>query len=246
MKKKIILVIVLAVILIYLITIILITNADKKNEDNNITYEEEIKDTVKKDTYEIIYNTTIMGNVELKRDNFFYIFGGQHFGELGYEIEEYTTSNINNKNQICIDYITLEKYDTNYIKEGDLLICRGDLIKKNQYNNDFDTKDNEIIVLKSSDYSKMIQNFLNNTKNELIATVGQIYDELGYIFLKFNLIDSSHNGQIYTLPFVQKVYITEDSKIKGKLEKGKNARIEYSKSSSYLDRLELDSIEIIQ
>lgn len=45
-------------------------------------------------------------------------------------MEEYTRANIKDNNQTCIDYLTLEKYNTSYIQEGDLLICTGDLRKK--------------------------------------------------------------------------------------------------------------------
>ena len=45
-------------------------------------------------------------------------------------MKEYTRANINNKNQKCLDYFTLKEYDTNYIQEGDILICSGDLSKK--------------------------------------------------------------------------------------------------------------------
>ena len=44
-------------------------------------------------------------------------------------MKEYARANINDKKQECIDYYTLEKYDTSYIQEGDIIICTGDLIK---------------------------------------------------------------------------------------------------------------------
>ena len=45
-------------------------------------------------------------------------------------MEEYTRAIFKDNNQTCIDYLTLQKYDTNYIQEGDILICSGDLSKK--------------------------------------------------------------------------------------------------------------------
>ncbi len=59
------------------------------------------------------------------------------------------------KNQTCIDYLTLEEHDINYIEEGDLLICTGNFTKKEI--SDFDTENNAIIVLKAKDYDIMKQ-----------------------------------------------------------------------------------------
>ena len=63
-------------------------------------------------------------------------------------MKEYTRANINNKNQKCLDYFTLKEYDTNYIQEGDILICSGDLRKicYETGKKNFDTKENLIIV----------------------------------------------------------------------------------------------------
>lgn len=85
---------------------------------------------LKDEITEVIKDTVIQGIVELNHNGYIYIFNGQHFGEFGLEMKEYTRANINNKNQKCLDYFTLKEYDTNYIQEGDILICSGDLSKK--------------------------------------------------------------------------------------------------------------------
>ena len=48
------------------------------------------------------YDGVAKGNTEL------------HFGEYGFEMEEYTNANIDNKTQECIDYRTSEKNDTSF------------------------------------------------------------------------------------------------------------------------------------
>ena len=123
------------------------------NEKGNVVYDESKEDEIT----EIIEDIAIQGIVELHDNGYIYIFNGQHFGEFGFEMEEYTRANIKDKKQKCIDYFTLKEYDTDYIQEGDLLICSGDLSKKgySMGDNNFDTKDSPIIVLKSSDYNNM-------------------------------------------------------------------------------------------
>ncbi len=181
----------------------------------------------------------IQGFVELKRKDFIYIFNGQHFGELGYEIEEYTSANIDNKNQTCIDYLTLEEHDINYIEEGDLLICTGNFTKKEI--SDFDTENNAIIVLKAKDYDIMKQKALLNANTDI--TAGWIYKEEGYMYLKYDIKDNTYPDKTYHFPFIQKVYITNDTEIIGDLEKGKNVKVQYDDSK---DILELKKIIIIE
>lgn len=256
MKRKILIILAICIVLIMIIPVISLINKSKNdmpisyNEDGNkMGYDETysvIGDLSKENKItSIINDTTIQGLVELKRDKFIYIFGGQHFGELGYEIEEYTSSNIDNKNQTCIDYITLEKHDTNYIEEGDLLICTGDLTKRDIRfdNNDIDTKDNAIIVLKAKDYNKMKENALQeNTK--IIA--GWTYIEEGYMYLKYDIEDKTHSDKTYYFPFIQKAYITSNTKIIGELEKGKSVKVQYNDSSEMVDGLELKVITVIE
>lgn len=162
MNKKIIICVI--VIILVIGGIVFISFNDKKDvtnvlNNNGITtiYDKNgniVSDiSRKKEIAEIIENTTIQGIVELNHNGYIYIFNGQHFGEYGFEMKEYTRANIDNKNQECIDYYTSEKYDTSYIQEGDILICTGDLKKYSMGDNDLDTKDNAIIVLKEKDYN---------------------------------------------------------------------------------------------
>ena len=54
---------------------------------------------MQKEIVETIENTTIQGVVELNHNGYIYIFNGQHFGEYGFEMPEYSRANIDNKNQ---------------------------------------------------------------------------------------------------------------------------------------------------
>ena len=158
MKKNIIIICTLLLLILILLGIIFFKKSEKTIEtesSNNysVIYDEKgnvIYDRSKEnEVTEFVENTVIQGIVELHDNEYIYIFNGQHFGEFGFEMEEYTRTNINDKKQKCIDYFTLKEYDTDYIEEGDLLICSGDLSKKGYGGeNDFDTKDNPIIVLK--------------------------------------------------------------------------------------------------
>ena len=230
MKKK--LIITLSVIVIILIIIMCIVINNKKSNENNekadstviydkdgniiydISRENEITDVIK--------DTVIQGIVELNHNGYIYIFNGQHFGEFGFEMKEYTRANINNKKQKCLDYFTLKEYDTNYIQEGDILICSGDLSKKgySMGDNDFDTKDNAIIVLKSNDYNQMKKDALIGKRTySSIVTVGDEYVESGYVYLKYSLEDDTHSDTGYNFPFAVKAYIEDDTKVIGNLEK---------------------------
>ena len=259
MKKKIsmiIIVIILVIIILFGISLI------KKNQESNISeklnnysviYDKNgnvIYDNSKKDEVtEIIEDTVIQGIVELHHNGYIYIFNGQHFGEFGFEMNEYTRANIADKKQKCIDYITLKEYDTDYIEEGDLLICSGTLYKKGYSGeNDFDTIDNAIIVLKSSDYNNMKLETLNgNNAYPSTVTIGESYVESGYLYLKYSLEDDIHSDDTgYNFPFAIKAYITDSTKITGKLENGKSVKVQYKNLGESLNELELKTIEIIQ
>lgn len=252
MKKNIIFVI--CAILVMILLGILIFNKEKKIDDtatdnttftHSVIYDEDgnlIYDMSKsKEIEEIIENTTIQGIVELNHNGYIYIFNGQHFGEYGLEMKEYTRANIGDKKQKCIDYYTSEKYDTSYIHEGDILICTGDLIKYKYtiQNNDFDTKDNLIIVLKSKDYNSIKKETLNNEKS--VITVEDYYDTTGEIYIKYDIFDKE-----YHLPFALKFNITDDTKIIGNIEKGNKIKVQYKDLNVSLDELELKSIEVIE
>lgn len=195
----------------------------------------------KNEVGEIIENTTIQGIVELNSNGHIYIFNGQHFGEYGLEMEEYTRANIYDKKQECIDYYTSEKYDTSYIEEGDIIICKGDLIKYkyNMGNNDFDTKDNSIIILKAKDYNEMKKETLNNDRT-IIATVEDYYSN-GEIYIKYDISDKEYN-----LPFALKFKHIDEIEVKGNIRRGDKIRVEYKDLTVSLDELELKSIEVIE
>lgn len=208
------------------------------DEDGNLIYDisksKEIEETIK--------NTTIQGIVELNHNGYIYIFNGQHFGEYGLEMKEYTRANIDDKKQECIDYYTSEKYDTSYIQEGDIIICTGNLIKYKYTmgDNDFDTRDNSIIVLKSKDYDAIKKETINNEKS-VIATVEDYYDTTGEIYIKYDASDKEYN-----LPFALKFNITDDTETIGNIEKGNKIKVQYKNLNVPLDELELKSIEVIE
>ena len=124
MKKKIIIFIICIILVVFLCGVVFFYK-DKKSDktessdkysvildkEGNIIYDMSKND----ETTEVIKNTVIQGIVELNHNGYIYIFNGQHFGEFGLEMKEYTRANINNKNQKCLDYFTLKEYDTNYI-----------------------------------------------------------------------------------------------------------------------------------
>ena len=257
MKKK--LIITLAVIVIILIIIMCIVINNKKSNENNekadstviydkdgniiydISRENEITDVIK--------DTVIQGIVELNHNGYIYIFNGQHFGEFGFEMKEYTRANINNKKQKCLDYFTLKEYDTNYIQEGDILICSGDLSKKGYGtgDNDFDTKDNSIIVLKSNDYNQMKRDALTGKRAySSIVTIGDDYVEQGYVYLKYSLEDDTHSDTGYNFPFAVKAYIEDDTKVIGDLKKGKRVKVTYKDENADFDNMKLQSIEVVE
>jgi len=252
MKKNII--IVICVILVIILFGIMLFNKEKEidntridktefehstiyDEDGNLLYDisksKEIEGTIE--------NTTIQGIVELNHNGYIYIFNGQHFGEYGLEMKEYTRANINDKKQECIDYYTLEKYDTSYIQEGDIIICTGDLIKYKYTmgNNDFDTRDNSIIVLKSKDYDAIKKETINNEKT-VITTVVDYYNTSGEIYIKYDISDKEYN-----LPFALKFKITDDTEIIGNIERGSKIKVQYQNLNVPLNELELKSIEVI-
>lgn len=253
MKKNVI--IVISVMLLIILLGIMLFNKEKELDNNRIDenefehsviYDEDgnlIYDISKsKEIEETVENTTIQGIVELNHNGYIYIFNGQHFGEYGLEMKEYTRANIDDKKQECVDYYTSEKYDTNYIQEGDIIICTGDLIKYkyNMGDNDFDTKDNSIIVLKSKDYDVMKKEIINNEKS-VIATVGDYYNTTGEIYIKYDVVNKKYN-----LPFAMKFNITNDTEIIGNIGRGSKIKVQYKNLSVPLHELELKSIEVIE
>ena len=258
MEKKIIILVICTLLVIFLLGVVFFNKnkkSDKTENSNNdsVIYDTEgniIYDMSKKDeTTEVIKDTVIQGIVELNHNGYIYIFNGQHFGEFGFEMKEYTRANINNKNQKCLDYFTLKEYDTSYIQEGDILICSGDLSKKgyDMGANDFDTKDNSIIVLKSNDYNQMKKDALTGKRTySSVVTIGDEYVEAGYVYLKYSLEDDTHSDTGYNFPFAVKAYITENSEIIGNLQKEKIVKVQYENSNVPLDELKIKSIEVIE
>ena len=257
-KKKMLFIILICILLIFVAIVgilFFIKRPQVKEENSNnssVIYDSEghvISDLSKKDDItETIENTVIQGTVELHSNGYIYTFNGQHFGEFGFEMDEYTRANIADKKQKCIDYLTLQEYDTDYIEKGDLLICSGTLYKKGYSGeNDFDTKDNAIIVLKSNDYNNMkLEVLKGNSIYPSTVTIGESYAELGYVYLKYSLEDDTHSDTGYNFPFAIKAYITENTKVIGKLENGKTVKVQYKNLENQLSELELESIEIIE
>lgn len=253
MKKNI--VIVIGVILVIILLGIILFNKGKelnnKGTDENefehsVIYDKDgnlIYDISKsKEIEETVENITIQGVVELNHNGYIYIFNGQHFGEYGLEMKEYTRANVNDKKQECIDYYTSKKYDTSYIQEGDIIICTGDLLKYKYTmgDNDFDTKDNPIIVLKSKDYDAIKKENINN-ENQAITTIADYYNTSEELYIKYDISDKEYN-----LPFALKFNITDDIEIIGNLEKGKKIKIQYKDLNVPVDKLKLKTIEVIE
>ena len=258
MKKKIIILVICTILAIFLFGVVFFkkdkkSNKTEKSNNYSVIYDKEgniIYDMSKKDeTTEVIKDTVIQGIVELNHNGYIYIFNGQHFGEFGFEMKEYTRANINNKNQKCLDYFTLKEYDTSYIQEGDILICSGDLSKKgySMGDNDFDTKDNAIIVLKSNDYNKMKKDALTGKRTySSTVTIGDEYVETEYVYLKYSLEDDTHSDTGYNFPFAVKAYITKNTEIIGNLQREKKVKVQYENSNISLDELKIKSIEVIE
>lgn len=249
MNKKIIIIIIGIILVIAIGSIVFVSRNMEKNDIENFDSNSKIYDkngniiydmSMQKEIVETIENTTIQGVVELNHNGYIYIFNGQHFGEYGFEMKEYTRANIDNKNQECIDYYTSEKYDTSYIQEGDIIICNGDLKKYSMGDNDFDTKDNAITVLKSKDYNKIKNETVNNIRT-CVITVGEYYDTTGEIYVKYDISDKE-----YKFPFVLKFNITDNTQVIGKLGKGKELKIQYKDLNVPLNELELKTIEVIE
>lgn len=256
-KKKMLFIILICILLIFVAIVgilFFIKRPQEKEENSNnssVIYDSEgheISDLSKKDDItETVENTVIQGIVELHHNGYIYTFNGQHFGEFGFEMEEYTRANIADKKQKCIDYITLQEYDTDYIEEGDLLICSGTLYKKGYSGeNDFDTKDNAIIVLKSNDYNNMkLEVLKGNNIYPSTITIGESYIESGYVYLKYSLEDDTHSDTGYNFPFAIKAYITDNTKVTGNLEDGKSVNVQYENLTNSPFELTLESIEVI-
>lgn len=258
MKKK--LIITLALIIVILIIVMsIVLNSNKQTNENNekskniVIYDKDgnaIYDSSRENEItDIITDTVVQGIVELKSKGYIYMYNRQHFGEFGLEMEEYTRANFKDNNQTCIDYLTLQKYDTSYIQEGDILICSGDLSKKgySMGENDFDTKDNSIIVLKSNDYNQMKRDALTGKRTySSIVTIGDEYVESGYVYLKYSLEDDTHPDTGYNFPFAVKAYIDDNTKVVGNLEKGKIVKVAYKNENADFDNMKLTSIEIVE
>ncbi len=195
---------------------------------------------IQKEVIETISNTKIQGIVESSHNEYIYIFNGQHFGEYGFEMKEYTRANIDNRKQECIDYYTSEKYDTSYIQDGDLIFCTGDLKKYSTGDDDFDTKDNPIIVLKEKDYNNLKRKTISNAKTGTI-TVGEYYDISNEVYIKYDISDKE-----YKLPFVLKFNIDNETKIVGNLEREKKIKVQYKDLNAPINELELKTIEVVE
>lgn len=240
MKKKIIVIGGCAIALILILDILFLFKEQETN--NEIDYEENLIQDINYEAKvkEVIEDTQIQGMVEIHHNGFIYLFNGEHFGEYGFEMKEYTRTNINDKKQKCIDYFTKKEYDTSYVQVGDIVLGIGDLKKYTMGENDFDTKNNPLIVLKEKDYDKMKQEVIREER-ESIVTVGGYFDTIKEIYLKYDISDDR-----YSLPFALKFNITTDTKIIGTLEEGKRVKVEYKEKELELDKLEIEKIEVIE
>lgn len=256
-KQKVIIISIFIIVACIGVLLGIFTGISRKNreENNNLNVETSINDSGEHNTKNIssnkefiekIQNVTIKGIAKSNSKGYIYITDSCYFGEFGYRMEdEYTAVTIENKSQTCIDYFTSEEFSANDISLNDILICTGDLIKRTSSINEFDTKENSIIVLKREDYSKMMVTAQENEKAKI--TVGQMYLSSNYIYLKYDVEDNTR-GMIYNFPFIVKAYITEDTQILGDLEKGKMVKVEFDNKNYGYDRDggDLKSIKIIK
>ena len=113
--------------------------------------------------------------------------------------------------------------------------------------NDFDTKDNAIIVLKSNVYNQMKKVALIGKRTySSIVTVGDEYVESGYVYLKYSLEDDTHSDTGYNFTFAIKAYIEDDTKVIGNIKKGKRVKVTYKDENADFDNMKLQSIEVIE
>ena len=138
MKKKIILLIICIILIAIILGIFLFREDIETNGyENSVNYlASDISD--QKEVKEIVEDTTILGLVELNHNGYIYIFNGQHFGEYGFEMEAYTSANIDNKNQVCLDYYTSEEIDNkfdNYYTNSEVDDILNNYVTKEDYNN---------------------------------------------------------------------------------------------------------------
>ncbi len=243
MKRKLIIIISICIIALIAIIVLLWNNGKDKEDsivssNNNLLREDATNLTEDNRVLDIIEDTAVQGIVELKRNEYIYIFNGQHFGEFGFEMEEYNSLSINNTNQKCIDYFTLEEYDTSYIEEGDLLIYKGDL--KEMSNGNYSTGDSPIIVLKLNDYNKIKEETVTGKRDSEIL-VGKYFETSNEIYLKYNISDN-----IYQLPFALELKIEDDTEVIGKIKEGVKVNVQYKDLNVSLEDLELKSIEVVE
>ena len=247
-KLKILFIVIIIIIILIFAYNIAETKREKEKEEINANRDEVMQEYFESKVIKTENNVCILGNVEIKNSGSIYIFIGQHFGEYGYEIPEYTSAIIKNKKQKCMDYFTLEMYDTDYIEEGDLLILTGDLNIKEVGEKELDTKDNAIVVLKADDYNKMKRKSLSS-ENSLIsqASIGEIFKDkennIEEIYVYYHLEDNTNSDTGYIIPFVVRATVTENTQIIGNLEKGKNIKITYENAEVPFDDLIIKSIE---
>ena len=80
---------------------------------------------------------------------------------------------------------------------------------------------------------------------ENISRFASDVDEMTDTLLKYDIVDNTHSDRIYHFPFIQKVYITDKTKITGELEKGTKVEVQYNNLNNYADGLILNSIKAI-
>jgi len=81
---------------------------------------------------------------------------------------------------------------------------------------------------------------------ESTIVAGDIYKEEGYMYLKYDIEDDTNSDTVYHFPFIQKVYINENTEIIGNLQKGNIVEVEYENLSESLVDLKLKSIKVIE
>ena len=65
-------------------------------------------------------------------------------------------------------------------------------------------------------------------------------------YLKYDIEDDTNSDTVYHFPFIQKVYINENTEIIGNLQKGNIVEVEYENLSESLVDLKLKSIKVIE
>ena len=226
--------------------------------DNKYT-RDNIDPNIKSNNVEIDRTPSPRKHYKPKKQTSFFVVGTQHYN-LQEKVNEHIKSHKRKTYQtstsvreVVEDYGRIYKYGVMRYKRVELVHERDNQYNENAIavyfrkskvgyikNDDLDTKDNPIIVLKADDYNK-IQHEAIKEERTAVVTIGEYFDFNGEIYLKYEISDKE-----YKLPFVLRFNVKEDNtNIKGKLEKGKKVKVyaSYPDSNEWRDKIYTGIIE---